>query len=201
MEENDPLLTREVKWDFLRYYLGHSVIMLILVGINLWQIERGITYKIWIGFATVFGAISMFGYYFAKQKRIINIPSILFKFGALILVGIGGSCICTKKDFNIFKLLVFVIIIPSFIQMLASYLKRVKESFGEITIETPLCTVFLLINWVSAFLFMYWSNSLQESYINIIFEWIYTVFTIILISGMVWEIKVIYEKRLKVCKY
>lgn len=186
-------LTREVKWDFLSYYLGHSIIIIILACTYIWGSERNIDLELLIGLAITLVLTSVIGYRFAKEKKLIQMPQVITTYGALILVGIGLINFLIEKNIDIFTLLVFLVIIPAFTEILASYYRRVKNSLEEIIIEIPACAICLIIVWCSNFLILYWHEDLQENYIGVLFKSLYIIFDVLVISGTVWGIKQMYD--------
>lgn len=189
-------IVREVKWDFLSYLLGNSIILVVLSGLySLWN-ENQITYEISIAYIVFFTLISIIGYRYAKKRRILHIPFVFTKLGGPILMGVGIICSLLEKNIDIFKVLIFVIIVPAIIEMFNSYLGKIEKSIKKSFISIPFCVLFLMVNWLSIFIWLYYYKGLKGNCVNMLIKWFYIIFAILLICSMVWELREVCEKKI-----
>lgn len=194
MEEQANIkLSREVKWDFFSYFLGHSIIIVLLACGYAWWNERSMQYTILLGFAVFSIIIGVVGYRLAKKARKFVVPEELYEFGAVFVLVIGILCCWSAGEWDLFKLFFMAVVIPAFIVMFSSYLRRVRAGSGAHSVEMPKCAVFLLANWVSTIILLNFSGKLQGNLLNAGFTWMYTVVVVLFVSGIAWEVKQIYD--------
>lgn len=190
-------LTREVKWDFLSYFLGYSVLILFLLLFEVSYVRHYLMTTMLIALIPAILFFNIIGYRLAKKHSTINIPLAYVDYGVVVLAVIGIIHILLKKELNVQHFLFWPIVIPGFIEMIASYFKRVRKSKEKLTIKVPFCALFLLINWCSIIVLLQSHQFFNENYVITLGIWLYIVVAVLLFSGVVYGIKQVYDKTIE----
>lgn len=183
-------LVRDVRWDFYKKLITHSIFVFILVSLSLLYRNGNRANVILVSGAIVFTLSSFGGYLGLYKQKVIKVFGCYNSWWAIYTLALGVlfNIVCFIYDRNMpnsFCILLLVIGLPMLIEILGVYCKKIQLSNENAHCSIPICETLLIINWSITFIFVCYNDAIKLWAFTDLILLIYIISITVLIYSMI----------------